>query len=204
MKLSEIIDTEFINVPDDTDTKSLKKLGTGVHASVVNDEDPFMVRKSQLRTKDDPDAYYHWVKAIAPYISSNPYLPRVYVVNDNKSDWGMTPTYKMEKLVDYTQVPLDVLISLYYKEVPNPSDVYIDDLVSYTATEPLEKEKMLWKKITQAVLHPGQENKHIDQAINIVYMLINKNLGHFDLHPGNFMIRMGKFGPQLVITDPIA
>lgn len=202
MKITEIIDTSFINTPDTTVASPHSK--TGVYGSVSDDDDPFMVHKSTNRVIEDPDAYYHWVTAIGPWIKSNPYLPRVYVVNKNESTWGIKPSYKIEKLVDYTQVPIEVLVSLYYKEIPRPSDLKINDLIEYSKTEYTEAKKVLWKDIISEVTHPGNQNKNIKQAIDIIYRLISRGLGSYDLHMGNFMIRMGPVGPQIVITDPIA
>ena len=67
-----------------------------------------------------------------------------------------------------------------------------------------EAKTVLWKKIISEVTHPGNQNENIKQAMGIIHRLISRGLGSYDLHMGNFMIRMGPFGPQIVITDPIA
>ncbi|KAI9549464.1 hypothetical protein GHT06_001864 [Daphnia sinensis] len=64
----------------------------------------------------DRNAYYAWVKTIAPYMKSNPYLPRVYVVDDRTDARGSkNPRYKMEKLYSPSELSMDALLGMAEK-----------------------------------------------------------------------------------------
>lgn len=95
MKINEIVDTEFRDSQNTQNTvsklKNTKLLGAGYYSTAHQPRNnPFEIYKASKRpfnydnlslypVDNDIDPYYDWVKAIAPYVKSNPYLPRVYV-----------------------------------------------------------------------------------------------------------------------------
>lgn len=223
MRLREIFDTKFRDTKfpamHDTVNFTPDKIGQkhGYYSQVKSTpNNPHEVYKSTKRSFlynlpiDQPnetivDAYYDWVKAIAPYAKSNPYLPRVYVVDDKTDVTGkIKPRYQMEKLVDYHEVPLNVLYALYYKEVYEASRYVIDEIEDNVSPENFDGViTNLWLTIINDVRKNSTNNSKIQQALDIIKDLCDTKEYERDMHMGNFMIRLTSIGPQIVFTDPI-
>ena len=98
--------------------KSKYPLGSGAVATVYSHEtDPHMVvkkEKSHSSTRDlsrfgihsRHDAFAYYVDAAGPHMSSNPYLPRVYIKNKRQAKNGITSyTYVVERLIERFNSP---------------------------------------------------------------------------------------------------
>lgn len=219
MKITEIIDTEFRDTKHGTEHNNTlvpnNALGSGAYSYVVQDDDsPFEVDKfnadSFPNTPDkheslSKDPYFEWIKAIAPYVKSNPYLPRVYVADLNSDTNGaIKPSFKMEKLHDPQHVEFNVLVALYQKETDGDSDFleYVNDL--YDSGHDKKATFVIWDKIVQSVAFNSLWNDNIEQVNDIITNLTSIRGFKIDNHDGNFMIRLTSIGPQIVFTDPIS
>jgi hypothetical protein len=241
MKLFELFEPEFKDTKKtvDYDRKKLSnkaykdpskdELGKGLYSRVRTDpHDPHMAIKSEKGAYDvfkmDYNAYYAWVKAISPYMKSNPYLPRVYVIDDRTDASGSkNPRYKMEKLYSPDEVNLKVLLALAEKlyDEQTMRDIRIEAKQVYDqyydgqyGTDEIAKNKFklyFWREYianSYKLWELGDESddENLKQALAIVKSLITgPDAQHSeDMHDGNFMIRITPHGPQLVFTDPIA
>ncbi|KAI9549465.1 hypothetical protein GHT06_001865 [Daphnia sinensis] len=107
---------------------AVDRLGVGMFSDVqVDPRDPHMAVKTDSAYDEDyfyENAYYAWVQAIAPYMKSNPYLPRVYVVDDRTDPMGTTkPRYKMEKLHPFEDLSIDALMGMYENMTSGNSEI---------------------------------------------------------------------------------
>ena len=227
MKLHEIVDTQFRDTPvdvdvDDDSNSNNDLIGAGYYSRVHQPRDnPHEVHKTtKARFKydtgatvpidDSVDPYYDWVKAIAPYAKSNPYLPRVYVA-DSKSlrrTGELKPHYQLEKLFDHKAISSSVLYVLYYKEMANhdKADAYIETMekqIDNNLISPEHAMSDLWLQIIKCIKYNVRKDPQIQQALDIVTQLIVDRGYADDMHSGNFMIRLTSIGPQIVITDPL-
>lgn len=216
-------------------------LGGGAVATVYPHEtDPHVVVKKEkshrpsfrgeLNLHSRKDAFAYFVDAIAPYIQSNPYLPRVYVKNSREnSKTGVTSyTYVIERLYERpfgggesgqtfsgeSSANAEMLDAMARKILTNPSNV-TEETSNYS------KWQILTLMISKAITSEDYENikdKKIVEAGKLIHQAKEKMLQdwssayggrgqvsgvNIDLHSGNFMIRMTPVGPQLVITDPL-
>ena len=152
------------------------------------------------------DGYYAWVSGIAPYAKSNPYLPRVYVIDKKTDENGrIRPRYQLEKLFNYNEVPFSVLRALYLKEVPDATDDMFDELKHGTRLQITKKR--IWMDIIYGVLsaadnRPGT-NPQADELVELIYSINNENEPDID-NPDNTMIRLTSIGPQVVFVDPVS
>lgn len=152
------------------------------------------------------DGYYAWVNTIAPYASSNPYLPRVYVI-DKKSDENnrIRPRYQMEKLLTYNEVQFSVLRALYLKEVPNSTNEMFDELKHGDHYQ--SNKKHIWMKIISGVFdtvndYPGT-NPQADELVELIDKVSGDQEPDTD-NVDNAMLRLTSKGPQIVFTDPVS
>ena len=99
MRFNEIVDAEIVQgtLPKG---KKLDK-GEGKFSRVYKDpQDPHFVIKSETNYSDpESNAYYQYVTAIKDSIDSNPYLPRIYVVNYNRKGNLYKFQYKIERII---------------------------------------------------------------------------------------------------------
>lgn len=236
MKLREIFDTEFRNtaLPDaqtPSKFKDTKLLGAGYYSTAHQPRNnPYDVHKASRRSfnyaptgrqqqDNDLDPYYDWVIAIAPYAKSNPYLPRVYVVDKHEDkNKVLKPEYHMEKLLDYEQAQLSVLCNLLYNESTDydAEVAYVDQIkqtirarysnVSYVPATVSNRliAREIWPRIIRYITHNVRKDPQIQQVIDIIDRLIVDRGYREDMHQGNFMIRMTSIGPHIVFTDPLS
>lgn len=160
-----------------------------------NFQDPFMFTKISTRpVKLENDAYYNYVQAIKPYISSNPYLPRVYVIKtDIDSEGRAIPKYQMEKLFNLTDFDdEEELKPIGEKIFTNPPSNIIDTLKSI-------------RRALENGIYAGIKDKKLIQALQIIKQVHDSSdyKFYYDLHDGNFLFRKGPYGIQLVISDPL-
>jgi len=212
MKLSELVYPKTLNsrINKDFDIDKLSKIAdrkmAGGNAGInaygnINPKDPHeFEKKTYLPIKLQNDGYYQYVTAIAPYIESNIFLPRVYVVEIVSDSSGQViPKYKIEALHKPEEF----------------SDESITGLANqvFDKTTPLIGGEKAWKIIAERLRRAfvGAEeieyltsNKQLIQAVGIIRKLLKENRSFYaDMHTGNIMIRGTSVGPQLVITDPL-
>jgi hypothetical protein len=181
---------------DDYPGRGLYSKGRG------NIQDPHMFTKITVKSLPlEHDPYYNYVKAIEPYISSNPYLPRVYVTKVVKDQTGKVfPKYQIEKLFTLDQISgndselrQELLNTLYKKLIRDPKP----------------EDPIFLFKIIRSALQQNDFSRIKDsllrQALSIIRDLVSKNYDDFDfdLHDGNFLFRTGPNGVQMVLADPL-
>jgi hypothetical protein len=185
---------------------------------------------SKFKDNQVVDAYYIWVKLCARnnQMAQNPFLPRVYVVDEREDENGQRiPRYQMEKLYppNIEMINSDMLMSIAEQVgVPqNEIDKKLSDpfLLGWLATKEKDEyeiqkdkefKKILWNLIIKTVSYEyfDKNNKELNQAYTMVNYITSSWRTRFeseiweDMHSGNFMIRITNVGPQLVFTDPIA
>jgi hypothetical protein len=187
------------------------------------------VHPTTLRNlKQDPT--FNWIRTIEPYISQNPYLPRTYII-DLKTDEqsNIRPQYHTETLIHGTEYAQKA-ISQTQKDSPTQAAVEamatrmwgnanwikvapftITSLTTHTPAQQIwRKCCALVKFITENNSIPSTETVQLNpdpllmQAIKLIQQVIRQNDNWItDLHSNNFMIRLGKTGPQMVINDPV-
>lgn len=177
------------------------------------------------------DAYYIWVKLCARnnQMSANPYLPRVYVIDDREDENGLrVPRYQMEKLYAPTSdmINSDMLMAIASQigvNAATKSTAWVKNIKSFYSTENemsqddaynLERsiKSRIWDTIINAI-NDGDFDRSQDSLVE-AHQLVNYIVQKWqnmngegvweDMHSGNFMIRITNIGPQLVFTDPIA
>lgn len=186
----------------------------------VNPTDPHEFKKTSHMPIDlQKDAYYQYVQAIAPYIQSNPYLPRIYAVNVKQDVTGQTkPSYNIETLQEYDAYDEAVLMGLGERLFPGFEEVM-------TAKNPNADSYAIWSGIIARLSYlvdngnigsPWQDfglpaesyvtgDKKLLQAIEIIKKIVSTNSNFFlDLSVRNAMLRGTPAGPQLVLSDPVA
>ena len=198
----------------------------GMYGSVKDTpNDPATVTKTIYNTEMSPDAidsdafdgdynvdaYYLWVKACAQsgMMGSNPFIPRVYVIDDRQDSRGvLLPRYRIEKLIPIRNERGEINVSVQVLAA------WLNQLApDYVESHHLEQfiddndERTLWAKI-QYLLRTDTGSLVDEQAIDAVALIDellswDDEIGN-DMHTGNFMYRLTSVGPQLVITDPIA
>lgn len=179
--------------------------GRGVYSKGrTSIRDPFMFTKLSVYPRSidylEDDAYFNYVQAIRPYIASNPYFPRVYIVKLEKDERGLIrPKYQMEKLLSRLDLgdndTADSLLESINQRIFTKSSCghrgdperlfYLipDALItgSYRCiTDPLLKEAL---KIIRSVKKSGQFT--------------------YDLHANNILFRRTAQGIWPVLTDPL-
>lgn len=159
------------------------------------------------------DAYYVWAKVTSTgsRAASNPFLPRIYVVDDRMDVDGVSlPRYQVEKLHN----PNDPLITsemlIAIMEQIGMSDDQFDPTYSKTALWQAISSQLGWRRTdNQKLLEALDLAQDIVDVWNLHYRWSGYHMGQtptifLDLHPGNIMIRITSVGPQLVLIDPIA
>lgn len=204
--------------------KSTKALGGGAVATVYSHEtDPHMVVKKEKSHKSSRelnrfgihsrhDAFAYYVDAAAPHMSSNPFLPRVYVKNTRTSKNGVISyTYVVERLIERYDS------NLINKTVLNAiaEQLLVDPYIIQHQTTVSMKWQLICDAISKAIESRNYEkikNKNLIEAGKIIWQAIEKFKQDWpqqdatirvDLHAGNFMFRPTPQGVQLVITDPL-
>ena len=204
--------------------KSKHPLGSGAVATVYSHEtDPHMVvkkEKSHSNTRElgrygihsRHDAFAYYVDAAGPYMSSNPYLPRVYVKNKRQAKNG---------IISYTYV-VERLFERYDPNFNNP--IIINSIVEKALADPYmvlmtKLPSAKWSAMCEVITHAIEYNKwdtfkdpNLIEAGKIIHQAMSKYKEDWpqddaririDLHAGNYMLRPTPHGVQLVITDPL-
>lgn len=220
MKINEIIEPRDVERPISKDY-NIEKMGQrpedfnefGAYANGTEDPlDAHMYRKKiRMPSNLNNDAYFQWIKACSPFMKSNPWLPRVYeVVLKKYKDGYVRPSYNMEKLIPISTA----IIEIGEQELTHllANKIYTPEVLAYREEHYTTYNDMwlILSDISKSVYDGNTtindfSDPGLHQALSIVNRLTKDN-GNFtvDMHKGNFMIRLGTTGPQLVITDPLA
>lgn len=182
---------------------------SGVYAAVRGlRSDPNMVEKYLLMPSDlSKDAYYKYVTAIKDQMAGNPHFPRVYrikIVTDQDGDTRLS--YVLERLAEMDNSSPEV-ISLIYEKT-------LGDLGNWGNISPLSTSNkwQMWNEIVSAIqdsVSSGDfseiKDEELVKALKLIIDLKEKNDLSYDLFSTNFLIRpMGKYGPDIVIADPLS
>lgn len=176
--------------------KSTQVLGTGLQGIALVTKTPGAVRK--IYGLDDlNDPYYKFIELIRSH-QDNPFFPRIYkhkVYKDKplthgRNQWNMTGIVVLERLTPLLDANLDerVWLSLFH----NIGLTYIRDPGDLSRF--FKNRSRLAKTLTET------NNKEFAEAVRV---LLSMDRNEFDLHDGNWMVRLTSTGPQLVIVDPV-
>jgi len=216
MKLFELINTQTkttdIKSPFDMDklNKEYEKKKNGPESGSYararpNKKDPHMYSKyTYFPTDLKKDAYYQYIKAIEPHIGSNPYFPRVYVVELIRDPQGQVkPNYGMEKLVTADSFDTDAIIAMGDRMFKG----FADDFGSgenttgevFNSIIRLVAEIMEWPSSAEYI-----KDEELRQALSLIDKIEKSDPSfEYDMHTGNAMIRGTSKGPQFVLMDPL-
>lgn len=214
MKIFEIIDTatnikkshkpfDFIKLDREYEGNKDSGESGGYAAGYEDEEDPHLYnKKSHYPSYLENDAYFNYINGIKPYISSNPFFPRVYLINLEKDPSGkIIPSYKMEKLhsiKDFDDESMKGLCRNIFKKLPDTDNKFVPKYAY---------QKNVLQNIEHALEsnnYSNIKNKELIQALKIIKKIKESNPKfQYDTSVNNFMIRATPVGPQLVITDPL-
>lgn len=185
-------------------------LGQGLYSTVKNDRtDPHMVRKHHHAPLDD-----HWNDGFIDFINylidnnlSSVNLPRIYDVTEIKDrDGKKIYKYKVEKLIPSDDISLDELLALVNRTVKGELNYDKHTSKEFLKSEILYQLGSLFEKAVES----GDYSRIADEEmVNTLQIIANfkKNSAtppDIDIaNPSNIMFRRGRYGLQLVISDPI-
>ena len=207
MLLNEIIDTKqykrkapghnFGNGRTVIPTRFSDPVGTGYFSYVKNKRnDPHMVQKVNKNNVDPKhDGYNLYVKTIVDknLADQNPYFPRVYRINSFvKNKQSAKITYEMERLTPLSQLEYPMQRAILRRITGSKDD----------------KPNHIVNGIVDLVYNVIQGNvkcadKALNQAGRTIKRLADKHWLELDIKAENLMARLGPYGAQLVITDPV-
>lgn len=161
----------------------------------------------------DMDGYYAYINAVKDIRDEthNPFLPQIYNVKRVESTNNSYLLVTIERLYDIKLLEADELRRVFENLIDRtiPDDevkhlpmvrLYVRDYNS-NLTE-------AWIELIVYLLRDKLPDFKIQNPQLIEAMAIVKKLMSYgytnDLHGSNIMIRRTKYGPQLVITDPLA
>ena len=179
--------------------------------------DPHMVNKHSfdpIQDLEKRDGYFYYIKNVSDnnMAESNPYFPRVYDVFVHKDSTGKaTFDAKIEKLERAADLSEDELL-LVANHCFNDFDQALDrkrGYAGFTERKAKTQKELILRTISMllydSMRHQGYiKDPKLAEAMKFISDLYKKNK-HVDedLHDDNFMFRRGKYGIQMVITDPL-
>lgn len=172
------------------------QLGKGLQGVAFNTNKPNTIRKVYgLDSFDDP--YYQFIKMIEQH-QDNPFFPRIYrhQVYKNKQiqhtpyiKSTMTGVVMMEKLQPLYggKIDNDTIVAMFENlglKIDTPDDLY-----------PMFADRTMIQKVINTTTN--------DKFADALRILLSSGRKSYDLHSGNWMIRLTSVGPQIVILDPV-
>lgn len=170
-----------------------KRLGKGLQGVAFGTNKPNTVRKVYgLDNFSDP--YYQFITLIQQH-QDNPFFPRIYrhhvyknVPMQHRVFYNMTGVVMMEKLQPMYGGPLDndTIVAMFANlgvTIDTPDDLYL-----------LFEHRTAIQHIINATTN--------DTFADALRILLSSGRRAYDLHAGNWMIRLTSVGPQVVILDP--
>lgn len=207
MHILEIIEPHIQTVRSNTpsnelgrDTKSPSYIDSGNFSVVHQDEDPHMVSKTARGAKESRiDGYWVFVDYVLRYkLWENPYFPRIYgkKTTTHTQNNASIKNVTMEKLHSHNTLSEEEGIFLYKKMFGENIDKFdVEDLGMR-----IEEEVGTGKASGNAKSY----DKNYIKAIRILHNISKKEKTYIDIWEENLMYRRGRYGVQLVITDPFA
>jgi hypothetical protein len=229
MKLNEIFDTEIKhrNVPDyqengEAPYERYARLEddptAGLYSQVKpTKNNPFTVTKTTfdpVKDLEKNDGYFYYINEIknSKQAPENPYFPRVYEVRVYKDSQGRAKfKAQIETLIRGDEVSEEELKALgerIFEDFDKALERNASNKAIFRKHEThTTKQKYLHTismLLNDSMYHQGYiKDPHLKAAAKFIDDLQRKNK-HIDLdiHDQNFLFRRGKYGIQLVITDP--
>ena len=175
---------------------SPNQLGAGVQVIAFGTNKPNTVRKV-YGLDDFNDPYYQFIKMIEQH-QDNIFFPRIYrhhvyknkpIKQSRVSDYFMTGVVMMEKLHPLYKGPVDndMIVAMFDNlglKINTPDDLY-----------PMFEDRKLIQQVINTTTN--------DMFADALRMLISSGRKSYDLHAGNWMVRLTSVGPQIVILDPV-
>lgn len=201
MLLHEIIDASKMSPPDpDFDEEKFaagkEELGSGQTARAFRSNVPGAVEKLMyLKGMDDPALQF--IREIQKH-SDNPYFPRVYDINiqrTGKADGGV-PVLRV-------QVQMEKLIPLKDPKIIRAVSDKLQHIGVLPQGEELDERtflKAFFRDRMDDIINTSADPK-LAEALQVLKPLF-KEFG-LDLHHKNLMVRLTGVGPQIVLADPI-
>ena len=179
-----------------------KHMGSGCYGSAykLDNTDVEQIAKVSRASNGhiENDGYYKWVKAVldAP---ANRYLPQIYKATIKQ------PNQKVQHVAPYLDVKMERLHHVNY---------LTDAGIKFISTQMFGKQfdhidtvlarlrNLCWCDVK--TVHENVKDPDLLDVIMMIRTIIESGFCGDDLHDENIMIRVTKFGPQLVFTDPIS
>lgn len=188
-------------------------LGQGGFSTVIDDKtDPHMVRKHHHTplTPKWNDAFVQFVTYLINNNLSAVNLPRIYNVTEI-SDKNGHKIYKfqVEKLIPETDVSLDELKALVDRTISVELNYDKQTSEQYLRGEILYQLGVFFEEAVQTGDYSHIIDEEVVKTLKIIESFLKK-AGHehavgMDIsNPSNIMFRRGRYGLQLVISDPFA
>jgi hypothetical protein len=136
--------------------------GAYAHATEI---DPHQIKLSTFEPeKPAGDAKYQYIEAVKPLMGSNPYAPNVYEIKlvKEKHTKAQQPSYVMQKLVSYKDVPLLLLYSSCNAIINDIIDANNNSSVNNYATRKYEQLKHRYNKISQDIISGDKDDPASD------------------------------------------
>lgn len=207
MKIFEIINTKYTPKSNNNPEKDRPIKSAGYYANVLPDEDEHMVNKTYKRPRMgiENEPYYMYIKTIADnnLASSNPFFPRVYEYSSNTDEYNYSrPVFKMEKLKHYNEFPEEIFYEIgknLIKDFENTCEFFIKKNAYFRGICDVMNNAIILNDFSDI------KDNNLKSALKIIYEIKQQTIGAgADLQkPENTMIRSTRYGPQLVITDPL-
>lgn len=189
----------------------------GRYSQVKPDEnDPHMVKKKSydpIQDLEQKDGYFFYINKISEtgVADGNPFFPRVYDVDVYKDSTGKaTFDAKIEKLIRGEELSEEEIMSVGNRCF-NDFEEAIERKNAFGgfSERKITNKKLLLLKTISMLLYDGMhDTKYIKEPLLIEALKFINNLYKQNKHidedfsESNFMFRRGKYGLQLVITDP--
>ena len=178
--------------------------------------DPHMVNKKSfdpIKDLETNDGYFYYINKISEsgIADGNPYFPRVYDVNVYRDSTGKaTFDAKIEKLEHSDNLSEEELLLVAnhcfkdFEDAMKRKAAYGGTLERKIPTKKLLILKTISMLLYDSLRHQGYvKDPMLADAMKFIDELYRKNKKvDEDLHEDNFMFRRGRYGLQLVITDP--
>ena len=177
-------------------------LGTAIQRKKLSDVNDSEIIKVSRTAQDNPDKdpYIAYIKAGAALANGNPHIPRVHEIHSIKTKNGHVHIIKMEKLHPVSSLNVKEHEAMHDHSFNEPYDMNVGK-----------------SKQSQSILNIYGNNRQkiatpeMAEAIDLVHSTANKmkrvspnDHVDVDIHQGNIMARKTPYGPQMVITDPLA
>lgn len=171
-------------------------------------KDPHAFNKRALKPLAlEKDAYYNYIQAAKPLMQSNPYFPRVYKITVNKDRLGQTkPIYSMEKLHPDIINPEGDIQRWAHEQQVQAIQAVADRM--FTNPPDFNGSKgnlgIYLMQIAKSGDYSDIKDSKLKQALEVVANVQAKGNFRWDLHSANLAFRLTRFGPQLVLMDPLS